>query len=108
MKLTVPEEIKDAKTMYTVTKELGQEVAKYFKTQMGKSAQKKAGFLLNDPHSMAMELLEKIVCVLPKTHIDVQFNVGHSRLFSSGTYEIKQPIPQAMYLEALKKAHIIV
>ena len=105
MKIEIPDEISDAKGMYETTKNIAENLIGYFKGQLGRRAMEKLGPNKN-PDFMTMGLLEKIVCVLPPSHISVEMHRGHARLFSSGTYKILQPIPQGMYLDACKKAGI--
>ena len=105
MKIEIPDEISDVSGMYDTTKKIAENLIGYFKGQLFLKAI--GNFVPHkNPNFLTMNLLEKIVVVLPLSHISVEMHRGHARMFSSGTYKIIQPIPKNMYLDACKKAGI--
>lgn len=106
MKLSIPNEIADVKTMYEVTHEIAEQLSEYLKSiAPKKDAERMTYFLM--PNVLVMEILEKLLKYIPPEYCRMEYYQGHQRLMASGTYEILKPIPSEMYVEALRKAHII-
>src|SRR5262249_41474493 len=62
---------------------------------------------LLEPVAMALELKERILRQLPESHVALEEAVGLARLFRSGTYSFRQPVPAALVAEALGRAGLL-
>ena len=59
------------------------------------------------PEELALEFKERILRHLhPAYHSEVEYR-GHDRLFSGGTYCLRQPVPKEKIIEAAQKANLI-
>jgi hypothetical protein len=59
------------------------------------------------PEELALDFKARILRHLhPAYHSNIQ-NRGHDRLFSDGTYCLRQPVPKEKIIEAAKKAQLI-
>lgn len=63
--------------------------------------------LMLAPEELALDFKERILRHLhPAYHSDVEHR-GHARMFSGGTYCLRQPVPKEKIIEAAQKAELI-
>jgi hypothetical protein len=62
---------------------------------------------LLEPVAMCLELKERILRQLPPSHVVLEEAAGLARLFRSGLYSFRQPVPAALVFEAIRKAGLL-
>lgn len=62
---------------------------------------------LQVPEWLSLELKERILNHIPACYVSSVRSRGHERLFSSGTYCLRQPVPKQTVIEACQKAEIL-
>jgi len=59
------------------------------------------------PEHLALDFKERIISHLHKAYVSDVEHRGHDRMFSSGTYCFRQPVPAEKIIEACRKAQLI-
>jgi hypothetical protein len=62
---------------------------------------------LLEPVAMALELKERILRQLPPSHVVLEEATGLARLFRSGTYSFRVPVPATLVFEAIHRAGLL-
>jgi hypothetical protein len=62
---------------------------------------------LLDPVAMSLELKERILRRLPVSHVVLEEATGLARLFRSGLYSFRVPVPAALVVEAIRRAGLL-
>lgn len=56
------------------------------------------------PRMLALFMKERIIGKIPMMYVSAMDSEGHDSLFHGGTYEFKKKVPDAVVLEAMRKA----
>jgi hypothetical protein len=62
---------------------------------------------LLEPVAMCLELKERILRQLPPSHVVLEEATGLARLFRSGLYSFRVPVPAALVVEAIRRAGLL-
>jgi hypothetical protein len=62
---------------------------------------------LLEPLPMSLELKERILRQLPPSHVVLEEAAGLARLFRSGLYSFRVPVPATLVIEAIRRAGLL-
>ncbi len=59
------------------------------------------------PENLSLKFAEDFIKKLPREYCKVEEARGHERMFSGGSFELKKNIPEKVFVDILKKMHLV-